>query len=144
MPNMVLPLFAGYMIDTLGVRWAIFLFYSICLIGNLIFAIGGAYYNYTTILVGRGLFGIGNETCSQAVVVLITKWFIEGHLNLAYALNGVSLGFAGMAAGITSPMLFGKMTDPHLGKTLFFGFWLNFFCTLFFIPTFIIDYKSDK
>ena len=63
-PNMVLPMFAGYIIDTIGVRWAIFLFYTTCLIGNLIFAIGGSYLSYTTILVGRGLFGIGNETCS--------------------------------------------------------------------------------
>ena len=144
MPNMILPLFAGYIIDTLGVRSAIFLFYSICLFGNLIFAIGGSYYSFTTILVGRGLFGIGNETCMQAVTVLITKWFIDGNLNLAYALNGVALGFSGMAAGITSPILFGKQSDPHLGRCLFFGFWLNALCTLFFIPVFYIDYKSDK
>ena len=78
------------------------------------------------------------------MIVLITKWFIDGRLNLAYALNGMASGFAGMAAGITTPMLFGKLSEPHLGRALFFGFWLNLACTLFFVPVFYIDVKSDK
>lgn len=107
-PNIVLPLFGGYIIDRFGVRVTLISTYCICLIGNIIFAIGGSYLSYTTILVGRSIFGVGNETCSMAVTVLITKWFIGGRLNLAYALNGVALGFSGFAAGITSPMLFGS------------------------------------
>jgi MFS family permease len=105
----VIPLFGGYIIDRLGVRVTLFGTYVTCLIGNIIFAIGGSTLNYTTILVGRSIFGIGNETCSLSVTVLITKWFIGGKLNLAYALNGVALGFSGMAAGIFSPMMFGTM-----------------------------------
>ena len=143
-PNIVLPLFGGYIIDRLGVRAVLIGTYCICLLGNIIFAIGGSNLSYTTILVGRSIFGIGNETCSIAVTVLITKWFIGGRLNLAYALNGVALGFSGFAAGITSPMLFGSAKDPHLGKTLWFGFWLNMLCTVFLVPTIFIDYKSDK
>ena len=77
-------------------------------------------------------------------MVLITKWFIQGRLNLAFALNGVSLGFAGMAAGITSPMIFGTIKDPHLGRCLFTGFWINMCCSLFWVPTLYIDYKDDK
>jgi len=56
----------------------------------------------------------------------------------------VALGFSGMAAGITSPMLFGSAKDPHLGRTLWFGFWLNILCTIFLGPTLYIDYKGDK
>jgi MFS family permease len=143
-PNMVLPIFAGVIIDTMGLRYSIFLFYFICLIGNLIFAIGGSYKSYTTILIGRCIFGIGNETCMQSVLVLVTKWFISGRLNLAYALNGMASGFASMASGITAPIIFGSMKDPHLGKCLMLGFWLNFICTIFLGPTLYIDYKDDK
>ena len=143
-PNCVIPLFGGYIIDKFGVRTSLFGTYCICLIGNIIFAVGGSTLSYTTILLGRGIFGIGNETCSLSVTVLITKWFIDGRLNLAYALNGVALGFSGLAAGITSPMLFGSLKDPHLGKTLWFGFWLNVLCTCFLGPTLYIDYKGDK
>jgi MFS family permease len=63
-PNMVIPLFGGYIIDSLGVRTALFATYSVCLLGNLIFAIGGANLDFNLILVGRCIFGIGNETCS--------------------------------------------------------------------------------
>ena len=63
MPNMIVPLFGGFIIDTMGVRYALVAFYALCLIGNLIFAIGGSYDSYTTILIGRGIFGCGNETC---------------------------------------------------------------------------------
>ena len=125
-------------------RVTLFGTYCICLLGNIIFAIGGSYLNYTAILIGRCIFGLGNETCTLSVTVLITKWFIDGRLNLAYAINGFGTGFAGMAAGITSPMIFGSMKDPHLGKTLWFGFWLNAICTVFLGPTLYIDYKDDK
>jgi MFS family permease len=64
LPNCVIPLFGGYIIDKFGVRYALFGTYVVCLIGNLIFSIGGSKLNYTMILVGRSIFGIGNEACS--------------------------------------------------------------------------------
>jgi MFS family permease len=144
LPNCVIPLFGGYIIDRFGVRYSLFATYCICLVGNLLFSIGGSYKNYTLILVGRSIFGIGNETCSQSVIVLITKWFIDGKLNLAYALNGVALGFSGMAAGIISPLIVGSMKDPHLGRALWCGMYVNIVCTIFLLPTLYIDYKGDK
>ena len=76
-------------------------------------------------------------------MVLITKWFIGGKLNLAYAVNGIAVGFAGMAAGVTSPLVFGTIEHPHLGKCLFTGFWINFICTIFMVPTLYMDWKDD-
>ena len=40
-PNMILPLFGGFVIDFLGVRVAIFLFATLLIIGQLIVAYGG-------------------------------------------------------------------------------------------------------
>ena len=63
MPNMIVPLFSGFIIDTIGLRPVLLGSYLICLFGNLIFAIGGSYDSYTTILIGRFFMGCGNETC---------------------------------------------------------------------------------
>jgi dipeptide/tripeptide permease len=40
-PNMILPLFGGFLIDFLGVRVAIFLFSTLLIIGQLIVTYGG-------------------------------------------------------------------------------------------------------
>ena len=59
-PNMVLPLFAGSLIDYYGSRAMLTVTFFTTLVGNLIFAIGGRYDNFNVILVGYCIFGIGN------------------------------------------------------------------------------------
>ena len=49
-----------------------------------------------------------------------------------------------MAAGIVSPLILGSMKDPHLGRALWCGMYLNILCTIFLLPTIYIDYKGDK
>jgi MFS family permease len=59
---MVLPLIGGILCDKMGVKVALMIFTSLVTIGQLIFTFGGAYNNFTLMLIGRFVFGLGGET----------------------------------------------------------------------------------
>lgn len=114
------------------------------LIGNFIFALGGYYDDWTTILVGRCIFGIGTEIFGTCVYVMLTVWFIESNLNLAYGLNGVAPCVAAILGGYYSPRLFGTDQNPHLGKALMMGVILTGVSFIFLIPMVHLDEKRRK
>jgi len=141
---MILPLFGGVIIDRMGIRESVTLFFMLNLIGNFIFALGGVYESFTLMLVGRCIFGTGNFTSMTALTVIVTKWFISSNLNLAYGLLSVSWGLSAMVSAIVTPILYGSEEDPHLGKAFMMGFWLNILCIAFLIPVLVIDYLAEK
>jgi MFS family permease len=114
------------------------------LIGNLILGIGGASESWGLILFGRLIGGIGIMTCTVTVTVLVTKWFINSNLNLAYALLAVSWGPTTLLSSIITPKLYGTVKDPHLGTAFFAAFWLNLISIIFLIPVVVIDKMADN
>ncbi|KAF0698588.1 Aste57867_10818 [Aphanomyces stellatus] len=74
-PNMILPLFGGLLIDRLGVRLMTVVLVTLVCVGQSIIALGSAATSIELILTGRVLFGIGGETLSIAQTAFITKWF---------------------------------------------------------------------
>ena len=142
-PNMILPVFGGVIIDRFGLRTSITLFFFLNLVGNLIIAIGGVTKSFTTMLIGRFIFGAGNFTSMTAITVLTTKWFIKSNLNLSYGLMAISWGPAAAFSAAITPVLYGSEKDPHLGKALLMGFWINLGCIIFLIPVLVIDKIAD-
>lgn len=58
-PNVVVPLFGGMLIDTKGPRLALLLTAGLCVIGQLIFSVGGLKNIWFVMLAGRVVFGLG-------------------------------------------------------------------------------------
>lgn len=58
-PNVVVPLFGGMLIDSKGPRIAMLLTASLCVIGQIIFGIGGFTNVWIVMLCGRFIFGLG-------------------------------------------------------------------------------------
>jgi hypothetical protein len=79
-----------------------------------------------------------------SVNVITTKWFINSNLNLAYAIMALSFGPATLASGILTPLLYGKVDDPHLGTAFMAAFWFNLFSIVFLIPVLVIDKMADN
>ena len=107
LPNTILPIFGGVIIDRYGLRCSLTFFLVINLIGNLIFAIGAIMHSFIIMLVGRFIFGGGNFISMLAIIVLVTKWFISKNLNLAYGLVMLTWGPAGAISAVTTPIIFG-------------------------------------
>ena len=61
LPNMLLPIFGGVLLDTIGVRTGLILFCSIAMLGQAVFTFGGYSNNFNTMIVGRVIFGMGGE-----------------------------------------------------------------------------------
>ena len=94
-------------------------------------------------LVGRFIFGAGNFTSMTAITVLVTKWFIKSNLNLSYGLMSLSWGPSAAISAAMTPILYGSEEDPHLGRALLMGFWINLGCIIFLIPVLVIDKMAD-
>lgn len=56
---MVVPLLGGMLIDTKGPRIALILTATLCVIGQVIFGIGGFNNIWAVMLAGRFVFGLG-------------------------------------------------------------------------------------
>lgn len=71
LPNTVLPLFGGILIDKIGVKISLIIFTTLLTLGQLIFAIGGSAESLWIMLLGRFVFGLGGEcmTVSQSAIV---------------------------------------------------------------------------
>ena len=143
LPNIFIPFFAGALTDKYGTRVMTVGCFTTLLAGNLIFAIGGAYNSFHTVIVGWFIFGVGCEIFCNCTAVMLTVWFIDKHLNLAYALNAIPPSFAMVLGGYYSPRLVGTDTDPTLGRALFMGFWITLLTLGFLIPMLYLDQKME-
>jgi MFS family permease len=83
LPNIALALVGGILIDRIGAAKAILIAAGICTLGAVLTAIGDP---YELMLLGRLLFGLGNETLYIALLVGIAQWFHLGGGALAIAL----------------------------------------------------------
>ena len=116
--NMILPLFGGLLIDKLSIRIAMFVFSSIVIIGQGIFLLGGGLKDYTYMIIGRLIFGLGGECLAVTQTSSIARWFKNKELALALSL---ALGCNRMGSLLNSsltPYLFNKTQDYILPMSI--------------------------
>jgi MFS family permease len=86
-PNLLfLVVFAGVLLDKIGIRRAGVLFAGLCALGSLITAFA-ADKSLAWMLVGRLIFGFGSESVILVVNKVIAKWFKGKELGFAFGLN---------------------------------------------------------
>jgi MFS family permease len=83
-PNVIMVLIGGYIVDRIGTRKAIFIFGTICMIGAIVTALSGVLAVMAT---GRLIFGLGAESLIVAVTTAIAKWFRGKELSFAFGIN---------------------------------------------------------
>ncbi|MBM4353870.1 MAG: major facilitator superfamily domain-containing protein 1 [Deltaproteobacteria bacterium] len=86
-PNVIILIFGGILIDRIGSRMGGGLFAGVCLAGTILTAIGGHVESYGMMFLGRVLFGSGVEALLVAQNKIIAKWFSGKELALAFGLN---------------------------------------------------------
>ncbi len=99
LPNVVLLLAGGWMVDRFGAGRMMSATASLCLVGALLTALGT---DFTGRAAGRLLFGIGAETFNVATLAAIVCFFQGRHLALAVGVS-LALGRAGALAVDLSP-----------------------------------------
>ena len=72
LPNIVLPLVGGVIVDRAGVVFSLNLFTCLCLTGQVVVASACAAGSFEGMLVGRAIFGLGGESLSVAQSAFVT------------------------------------------------------------------------
>ncbi len=98
-PNILMVLIGGIIIDYIGTKKATFLFALLCLIGAVLTASTGW---LPLMAAGRLVFGIGAESLIVSVTTAIAKWFRGKELSFAFGVN-LTLARLGSFAALNSP-----------------------------------------
>lgn len=99
LPNILMVLIGGVIIDRIGTRKATFIFAALCLLGAAITAATGTLWIMAS---GRLVFGLGAESLIVAVTTAIAKWFKGKELSFAFGVN-LTIARLGSFAALNSP-----------------------------------------
>jgi MFS family permease len=98
-PNVIMVLVGGIIIDRIGTRLSTTLFALLCFVGAVITVSSGS---LTVMASGRLIFGLGAESLIVAVTTAIAKWFRGRELSFAFGLN-LTIARLGSFAALNSP-----------------------------------------
>ena len=140
LPNLVLPILGGMLLDSLGMRTGLILFCTILFCGQALFTAGGAAGNYELMLAGRGVFGAGGESMSVAQSSIVSVWF-KGK-ELAFAL-GLNLSVARLGSVINAAIVPTLYEKHGLGMALGVGCILCAFSVICAIGIACVDKKAE-
>jgi MFS family permease len=83
-PNVIMVLIGGYIVDRIGTRKAIFIFGTLCFVGSIVTCLSGV---LSVMATGRLIFGLGAESLIVAVTTAVAKWFRGKELSFAFGIN---------------------------------------------------------
>lgn len=129
LPNIVLPLLGGFLIDRLSASKMLILF-SLCIcLGQGIFSMGISIKSIGWMVLGRFIFGIGGECLEVAQAKITTDWFKSRWLGFALGLNLSSARIATALNDNLSPLIAKSIGDQHgieSGKGVIGASWVGF------------------
>ncbi len=102
LPNIVLLILGGMLVDRFGAARMLTWTAAICLAGALLTAYGPS---FTSMAAGRLLFGVGAETFNIATITAVVRYFPHRHLALAMGIS-LALGRGGAFSADMSPTWF--------------------------------------
>lgn len=94
-PNFLIVLIGGILVDKIGVRRAGLLFASLCVVGITMTA---AALSFKLMLAGRLLYGIGAESLLIAEIKILARWFRGKELSFAFGLNVTAVRLSDVSA----------------------------------------------
>jgi MFS family permease len=110
-PNVVMVVIGGYIVDRIGTRKALFIFGVLCFAGAGVTCLSG---KLVAMASGRLIFGLGAESLIVAVTTAVAKWFRGKELSFAFGIN-LMLSRAGTLLAQQSPSWAGFA----------YGYWRN-------------------
>ncbi|MBE0643136.1 MAG: MFS transporter [Bacteroidetes bacterium] len=98
-PNIIMVLIGGIIIDRIGTKKSILIFAVLCLLGAGVTAASGELF---WMAAGRLIFGLGAESLIVAVTTSLARWFKGKELSFAFGLN-LTIARLGSFAALNSP-----------------------------------------
>lgn len=140
LPNIIMVLIGGVIVDRFGARRAIVWFTGFCLLGAFLTAFRGNFY---CMAAGRLLFGLGAESMIVAITTALGQWFAGSMLGFAFGLN-LSLARAGSYAADMSPSFGKSLYDQGWQAPLWLAFGIMAVSLLMALTYFFFDRYAEK
>jgi len=99
LPNIVMVLIGGIIIDRIGTKKSTFIFAALCVVGAVITSMSGT---LSVMVAGRLVFGLGAESLIVAVTTAIARWFRGKELSFAFGMN-LTIARLGSFVALNSP-----------------------------------------
>jgi MFS family permease len=113
-PNVIMVLIGGFIIDRIGTKKATLLFAVLCTVGAVVTALTGV---LEVMAAGRLIFGLGAESLIVAVTTAIAKWFRGKELSFAFGMN-LTIARLGSFAALNSPTWASSFYEEWKGPLL--------------------------
>jgi MFS family permease len=140
LPNIIMVLIGGVIVDRAGARLATLIFSMICMLGSLLTAIG---HSFPLMASGRLLFGLGAESMIVAITTALGQWFMGRQLSLAFGLN-LSIARAGSYAADLSPTWANSFYQQGWQPPLWLAAGLCAASTVAALGYFLVDRAASK
>ena len=136
LPNIVVVLIGGVIVDRFGTRLSTLIFALICFVGAVVTASSPS---FPVMAAGRLIFGVGAESMIVAITVAIGQWFVGRQLGFAFGVN-LSIARAGSYSADYSTTWFKPLYDQGWQPPL----WLAAGMSLFAVGACLVYYVMDR
>ncbi len=139
LPNIIMVLIGGFIIDRLGTKKSTLIFAVLCLLGAVITVSSGTLFVMAT---GRLVFGLGAESLIVAVTTAIAKWFKGKELSFAFGIN-LTIARLGSFAALNSPSWASKYYE-HWQAALMISVVFGVICVAGAIMYWLLESNAEK
>jgi MFS family permease len=138
-PNVIMVLIGGFIIDRIGTKKATLLFAVLCTLGAALTAMTGVLW---VMAAGRLIFGLGAESLIVAVTTAIAKWFKGKELSFAFGMN-LTIARLGSFAALNSPTWASAFYYEWKGPLLIAAAF-SFACIIGAVVYWILEAKAER
>jgi MFS family permease len=146
LPNIIVVLIGGVIVDRFGTRLSTLIFAIICAIGAVVTAISPSFQVFSfeitrfgAMAAGRLIFGLGAESMIVAITVAIGQWFVGRQLGFAFGVN-LSIARAGSFSADYSTSWFKPLYDRGWQPPL----WLAAVMAFVAVAACLVYYLMDR
>ena len=137
LPNIILPLFGGILIDKIGTRKSLVIFLLLQIFGQTLVWLSSIHLDFNLMLAGRFLFGLGGENIVVANYNMIAEWFSVKELGFATGIGVASSSLWSTINTFSTPKLYN--IDNSLSLPLFIGLLITVFSFICGLIVFALD-----
>jgi MFS family permease len=139
LPNIIMVLIGGLIIDRIGTKKANLIFAVLCMLGALITAMSSS---LVPMAIGRLVFGLGAESMIVGVTTTLARWFKGKELSFAFGLN-LTIARLGSFAALNSPS-WGKSFFHYWQDPLWVALFAGVISVISVIVYFMLDHFAEK
>jgi MFS family permease len=139
MPNVIMVLIGGLIIDRIGTKRSTLLFGGICLVGAVVTAWSGT---LSVMAAGRLIFGLGAESLIVAVTTALAQWFRGKELSFAFGIN-LTIARLGSFAALNSPTWAARFYDDWR-QPLLVAVGFCTFCVMGALVYWILEARAER